>query len=84
MLRWFAQPSKQPRPKQQPANSDSGCYDRPMPDRERDPIIALYKQHVDRTLLRENLKRSVEERLLRLIEMQRAADELRKAKRVGQ
>ncbi len=29
---------------------------------EKDPVIEEYKKHVDRTLLRENLKRSVMER----------------------
>lgn len=35
-----------------------------------DPIIALYKQNVDRTLLRQNLRRSVDERLRSLGEWQ--------------
>jgi len=30
---------------------------------EPDPVIEAYKKNVDRTLLRERLKRSVEERL---------------------
>ena len=34
-----------------------------VPRRHADPVIALYKRDVDRTLLRENLRRSVEERL---------------------
>jgi hypothetical protein len=44
-----------------------------------DPVIELYKQGVDRTLLRQNLRRSVEERILNLIELQRFAEELRRA-----
>ena len=48
----------------------------PLP---KDPVIEAYKRDVDVTLLRENLKRTVEERLLRLMEMQRAAEELRRA-----
>jgi hypothetical protein len=52
-------------------------------DLEPDPVIEAYKQHVDRTLLRENLKKSVEERLLALAELQRFADELRRAGRAA-
>jgi hypothetical protein len=46
---------------------------------EADPVVELYKQGVDRTLIRENLRRSVEERFERLIELQRFAEELRRA-----
>ena len=46
---------------------------------EPDPVIEAYKKHVDRTLLRENLKLSVEERILQLMELQRFAEELRNA-----
>ncbi len=46
-----------------------------------DPVIEAYKRDVDRSLLRENLRRSVEERFLRLEEMQRLAEELRRAGR---
>lgn len=48
---------------------------------ERDPVIEAYKKHVDRTLLRENLRRTVQERLDRLIELQRLAEEARRARR---
>jgi len=47
----------------------------------RDPVIDVYKKDVDRTLIRENLKLSVEERFLRLMELQRFAEELRQAGR---
>jgi prevent-host-death family protein len=40
-----------------------------------------YKRDVDRTLIRENLRRTAEERLLQLQEMQRFATELRRAGR---
>ena len=43
------------------------------------PVIEAYKKDVDRTLIRENLKLSHEERLLKLMELQRFADELRQA-----
>jgi hypothetical protein len=46
-----------------------------------DPVIEAYKQHVDRTLLRENLKLTVEERIRKLMELQRFAAEVRRAGR---
>lgn len=46
---------------------------------ERDPVIEAYKKDVDRTLLRENLKLTVEQRLRNLMELQRLAEELRRA-----
>jgi hypothetical protein len=48
---------------------------------ERDPVIEAYKKDIDRTLIRENLKRSVEERFRNLMQLQRFADELRRAGR---
>ena len=51
------------------------------PPIEPDPVIEAYKKDVDRTLLRENLKRSVEERLDNLMELQRFMEELRAAGR---
>jgi hypothetical protein len=41
------------------------------PPYEPDPVIEAYKKDVDRTLIRERLKRSVEERLSDLMAMQR-------------
>ncbi len=53
-----------------------------LPERPpADPVVDAYKRHVDRTLLRENLRRSPEERLRRLAELQRLAAELRRARR---
>jgi len=46
-----------------------------------DPVIQAYKNGIDRTLLRENLKLSVEERLRQLMELQKFAKELRRAGR---
>ena len=57
------------------ANPDA----RPDPD----PVVEAYKQHVDRTLLRENLRRSVQERVDRLVELQRLAEEARRAGRAA-
>jgi len=47
---------------------------------EPDPVIESYKRDIDRTLLRENLKLTVEQRFLKLCELQRLASELRKAR----
>ena len=46
---------------------------------QADPVIDAYKRDIDRTLLRENLKLTVEERFLKLMELQRFATELRRA-----
>jgi hypothetical protein len=48
---------------------------------EADPVIGAYKRDVDRTLIRENLRRSVQERFERLAELARFAEELRRAGR---
>ena len=48
---------------------------------ERDPVIEEYKKHVDRTLLRENLKLTVEQRLRNLMELQKLSEELQRAGR---
>ena len=46
-----------------------------------DPVIEVYKKDIDRTLIRKNLKLSHEERLQNAMELQRFAQELRKAGR---
>ena len=46
-----------------------------------DPVIEAYKKDVDRTLLRSNLKRTVEERIDAAIAWQRFAADLRAAMR---
>jgi hypothetical protein len=48
---------------------------------EPHPVIEAFKKDVDRTLIRENLKLSHEERLLQLMQLQRFATELRAAGR---
>ena len=48
---------------------------------EPDPVIEAYKKDVDRTLLRENLKLTVEQRILKLMALQRFAEEMRRAGR---
>ena len=44
-----------------------------------DPVVDAYKRHVDRTLLRQNLQRTVTERVENLIALQRLAAEARRA-----
>ncbi len=44
-------------------------------------MIEAYKKDVDRTLLRENLKLTVEQRLRNLMELQKLSEELRRAGR---
>src|SRR5688500_10711192 len=48
---------------------------------EVDPVIEAYKRDIDRTLLRENLRKSVEEQLAALVALQRLAEEARRAGR---
>lgn len=49
------------------------------PDLPPDPVIEAYKKDLDRASIRENLRRSVEERIRRVEELQRTARELRAA-----
>jgi len=46
---------------------------------EPDSVIEAYKKDVDRTLIRENLRLSVEERFEKLMRLQEFAEELRRA-----
>ncbi len=58
----------------------------PLPERiviEPDPIIELYKKDVDRTLIRENLKLTVDERFRKWQSFMRFVGELRGAARPG-
>ncbi|MBI2911998.1 MAG: hypothetical protein HYY05_07630 [Chloroflexi bacterium] len=50
-------------------------------DPSLDAVIEAYKKDIDRTLIRENLKRTPEERLLNLMRLQQFAEELRRAGR---
>jgi hypothetical protein len=47
-----------------------------------DPVIEAYKKDVDRTLIRENLKKSHEERVLALEEMLEVVYEAQRAGKV--
>ena len=49
---------------------------------EPDPVIEAYKTDVDRTLLRENLKLTVDERVRKMISALRFADAVRQSRRV--
>lgn len=52
------------------------------PDLNRaDPVIEAYKKDIDLTLRRENLKLTVEERLIKLQRLAEFAEELRRAGR---
>ena len=51
----------------------------PIPKVDFDRYIEEMKKDVDRTLIRENLKRTVEERLVALMKLQEFAEELRRA-----
>jgi hypothetical protein len=44
-----------------------------------DPVIEVYKKHIDRTLIRQNLRLSVDQRFRQLMELQRFAEELKNA-----
>jgi hypothetical protein len=46
-----------------------------------DPVVEAYKKDIDRTLLRENLKLTVEERFRKAMASARFADEMRRAGR---
>ena len=48
----------------------------------QDPVVAHYRQHLDRSLLVESLKRTPTERIQRLMDMQRLAEEMRKARKL--
>lgn len=47
---------------------------------EPDPVIEAYKKDIDRTLLRERLKRSVEQRFRDLMGMHEFFDEMQSAR----
>lgn len=50
------------------------------PSKIYDPVIEAYKKGIDRTLIRENLRLSVEERFIKLMKLQEFAEELSKSK----
>lgn len=48
---------------------------------ESDPVIEAYKRDIDRSLIRENLRLTVDQRFQQLMELQRFAEELQNAGR---
>jgi hypothetical protein len=46
-----------------------------------DPVIEVYKKHIDRTLIRENLRLTVDQRFQQLMKLQRFAEQLQTAGR---
>jgi hypothetical protein len=55
----------------------------PRPEKWVDPVTQAYKKDVDRTLLRENLKLSVEQRIQKLESMMRFVEEARIAIKIA-
>jgi hypothetical protein len=49
--------------------------------RDVDPVVEAYKKDIDRTLIRENLKLTVEDRFLKAMALMRFAEEMRRAGR---
>ena len=54
---------------------------KPRPPFVADPVIEAYKKDVDRTLIRENLKLTPQQRIENLMALQRFAEELREGGR---
>ena len=52
-----------------------------IPRAPADPVVERYKRDVDRSLLRENLRKSVDQRLRSLVDLQESAAEVRRAGR---
>jgi len=57
--------------------SNKGTHANTVPS--ADPVIEVYKKDVDRTLIRENLRLTVDERFQQLMKLQEFAEELRRA-----
>ena len=49
--------------------------------KDLDPVIEAYKKDVDVTLIRENLRLTVDQRFQQLMELQQFAEDLRRAGR---
>ena len=54
------------------------------PATDLDPVIEAYKKHVDVTLIRENLRLTVDQRFQQLMKLQQFAEELQGAGRKAQ
>ena len=62
-----------------PINIDEAIMSTVKSPIKPDPVIECYKKDIDRTLIRENLKMSHEDRLIKLMQLQGFAEELRRA-----
>ncbi len=51
------------------------------PGRDFDPVIEAYKKHIDVTLIRENLRLTVDQRFQQLMRLQQFAEDLHRAGR---
>jgi hypothetical protein len=51
------------------------------PDHDVDPVIEAYKKHIDVTLIRENLRLTVDQRFQQLMKLHQFAEDLRRAGR---
>jgi hypothetical protein len=48
-------------------------------DKDLDPVIEAYKKDIDITLIRENLRLTVDQRFQQLMKLQQFAEDLRRA-----
>ena len=55
--------------------------DKDGPGKDADPVIEAYKKDVDVTLIRENLRLTVDQRFQQLMKLQQFAEDLRRAGR---
>ena len=55
--------------------------ERTKPETDFDPVIEAYKKGIDVTLIRENLRLTVDQRFQQLMRMQEFAEELQRAGR---
>ncbi|HUE82261.1 MAG TPA: hypothetical protein VMM84_09105 [Pyrinomonadaceae bacterium] len=53
--------------------------DSQAPIANRDPVIEAYKKDIDRSLIRENLRLTVDQRFHQLMKLQEFAEELKRA-----
>jgi hypothetical protein len=54
---------------------------KPEPATDLDPVVEAYKKDIDVTLIRENLRLTVDQRFQQLMKMQKFAEELQRAGR---
>ena len=55
--------------------------DSPEKSKDLDPVIEAYKKDIDVTLIRENLRLTVDQRFEQLMKLQQFAEDLRRAGR---